>query len=145
MNHDTGGRPGRPRRADLWRMTALAAALAGLAPFAAACSGGTGPATLRPASHGVASSTDNADGAAYTQCMRKDGVPNFPDPNSQGELFNGAYLKETGIDLDSPQVQAAGHTCSHLLPAGVTIPGQQPSRTCSNGVCRAGQPPTKPK
>jgi hypothetical protein len=129
----------------LRRMSVPAAALAGVALLAAACGGGTAPATTRPASHGVTNSTDNADGAAYTRCMRKDGVPNFPDPNSQGRLFNGAYLKEAGVDPDSPQVQAAGSACSHLLPAGVTISGQQPSRTCSNGVCRAGRPPTQPK
>ena len=142
MNHDTGGRPGRLRRAGLPRMSVLAAALAGVALLAAACGGGTAPATASP---GVTNSTDNADAGAYTQCMRAHGVPNFPDPNSQGELFNGAYLKQAGVAPDSPQVQAAGSACSHLLPAGVTTPAQQPLRTCSKGVCRAGQPSTKPK
>jgi hypothetical protein len=140
MNHDTGGRPGRPRR-----MSVLAAALAGVALLAAACGGGTAPVTARPASHGVTNSTGNADGAAYTQCMRKDGVLNFPDPNTQGKLFNGAYLKKSGVDPGSPQVQTADSACSHLLPAGAATPAQQPQRTCSNGVCRAGQPPAKPK
>jgi hypothetical protein len=144
-NHDTGGRPGRLRRAGLPRMSVLAAALAGVALLAAACGGGTAPVTARPASYGVTNSTDNADGVAYTQCMRKDGVPNFPDPNSQGKLFNGTYLKQAGVDPGSPQVQAAGSACSHLLPADVATPGQQPQRTCSNGVCRAGRPPAKPK
>jgi hypothetical protein len=123
----------------------LAAALAGVALLAAACGGGSAPATARPASHGVTNSTNNADVVAYTQCMRAHGVPNFPDPNSQGELFNGAYLKQAGVDPDSPQVQAAGSACSHLLPAGVTTPGQQQTRTCSNGVCRAGSPSAQPK
>lgn len=146
MNDDTDGRPGRLRRAGQRRMSVLAAALTGVALLAAACGGGgTTPATTRPASHGVTSSTDSAEGAAYTRCMRKDGVPSFPDPNSQGKLFNGAYLKAAGVDPGSPQVQAADSACSHLLPAGVTISGQQPSRTCSNGVCKAGRPPTQPK
>jgi hypothetical protein len=145
MNHDTGGRPGRLRRAGLRPMSVLAAALAGVALLAAACGGGTAPATTPPASHGVTNSTDNAQGVAYTQCMRKDGVPNFPDPNSQGNLFNGAYLKQAGVDPDSPQAQAASSACSHLLPAGVTTPAQQQPRTCSNGVCRRGSPPAQPK
>lgn len=140
MNHHAGG---RLRRAGLRQMSVLAAALAGAALLAAACGGGTPTATIR--SHGVTNSTDNADGVAYTQCMRKDGVANFPDPNTQGKLFNGAYLKQAGVDPDSPQVQTAGSACSHLLPAGAAIPAQQPARTCSNGVCRAGSPPAQPK
>lgn len=144
MNHDTGSRPDRPRQAGLRRMSVLAA-LAGVALLAAACSGGTASTTARRASQGVTNSAANADGVAYTQCMRAHGVPNFPDPNSQGQLFNGAYLKQAGVDPDSPQVKAAGSTCSHLLPTGVTTPVQQRPRTCSNGVCRAGRPPTQPK
>jgi hypothetical protein len=141
MNHDAGGRLGRLRRAGLRPMSVLA----GVALLAAACGGGTAPATARPASHGVTNSTDNAQAVAYTQCMRKDGVPNFPDPNSQGKLFNGAYLKQAGVDPDSPRVQAADSACSHLLPAGAATPGRQHPRTCSNGVCRAGSPPAQPK
>jgi hypothetical protein len=141
----SGARPGRVRRAGLPQLRVLAAALAGVALLAAACGGGTGPVTAPPASHDVTNSTDNAQGVAYTRCMRAHGVPKFPDPNSQGELFNGAYLKQAGVVPDSPQVQAAGSACSHLLPAGAAAPGQHAPRTCSNGVCRAGQPPTKPK
>jgi hypothetical protein len=77
----------------------LTAALAGAALLAAACGGGTALGTAPPAPRGVTNSTDNADGVAYTQCMRKDGVPNFPDPNSHGKVFNGAYLKQAGVDL----------------------------------------------
>ena len=144
-NRDTGGRPGRLRRPGLRRISVLAAALAGVALLPAACGGGTAPATAPPESHGVTNSTDNTDGVAYTQCMRAHGVPKFPDPNTQGTLFNGAYLKQAGVDPGSPQVQAAGSACSHLLPAGAATPGQQPQRTCSNGVCQAGRPPAKPK
>jgi hypothetical protein len=145
MNHETGGQPGRLRRAGLRRMSVPTAALAGVALLAAACGGGTARATAQPASHGATNSTDKAQGAAFTRCMRKNGVPNFPDPNGQGKLFNGTYLKQAGVDPDSPRVQAADSACSHLLPAGVTIPAKRPARTCSNGVCRAGQPPAKPK
>jgi hypothetical protein len=141
MNDDARGRSDRLRRAGLRRMTVLAAALAAVALLAAACGGSTASTTSH--SNGVTKTTDNADAVAYTQCMRKNGVANFPDPNTQGKLFNGAYLKGAGVDPSSAQVQAAGSACAHLLPAGVTTPAQHPTQTCSNGVCRAGSPPAK--
>jgi hypothetical protein len=48
-----------------------------------------------------------ADLLRFAQCMRSHGVPNFPDPDSQGD-FNFAG---TGINRDSPAVLAAGRTC----------------------------------
>jgi hypothetical protein len=48
----------------------------------------------------------------FAQCMRSHGVPNFPDPNGQGD-FNFAG---TGINPDlnsnSPQFQASAATCA---------------------------------
>ncbi|MFC0040765.1 hypothetical protein [Actinomadura rayongensis] len=47
----------------------------------------------------------------YAQCIRKNGVPNFPDPQ-------GGQLDPGNIDLDSPQFKAADETCKDLRPAG---------------------------
>ncbi|HEY6275580.1 MAG TPA: hypothetical protein VIX86_04540 [Streptosporangiaceae bacterium] len=52
---------------------------------------------------------------AFAKCMRAHGVPNFPDPDSNGQ-FSG-----NGIDRNSPQVQSAGNACRSLLP------GQNPA------------------
>jgi hypothetical protein len=49
---------------------------------------------------------------AYAQCMRSHGVPNFPDPNGQGEI------QGNGINPASPSFQAADKDCRHILPNG---------------------------
>jgi len=56
----------------------------------------------------------------FANCMRANGVPNFPEPNSQGqELITGG----SGLNPNSPQFQSAMQTCQHLLPAGA-VAGQ---------------------
>jgi hypothetical protein len=55
------------------------------------------------------------NGAKYSACMRKNGVPNFPDPNAQGEIAIGP---SSGVDPGSPKFQSATQTCRKLLPNG---------------------------
>jgi hypothetical protein len=58
----------------------------------------------------------------YAQCMRSHGVPNFPEPNSNGQLF----VQVTGgpannpLNPNSPQFQAASKACRSLQPPGLT-------------------------
>jgi hypothetical protein len=47
----------------------------------------------------------------FTRCMRSHGVPNMPDPSSNG----GIDLR--GIDPNSPQFQSAQRACRSLNPA----------------------------
>jgi hypothetical protein len=51
----------------------------------------------------------------YAGCMRKNGVPDFPDPNAQGEI---SFSSASGIDPGSAQFQKAQQTCQKLLPNG---------------------------
>ena len=61
--------------------------------------------------------------AAFAACMRKNGEPNFPDPNAQGQLSFGSG---SGIDPSSPQFQQAQTACRKLLPNhGTPSPAQQ--------------------
>jgi hypothetical protein len=58
----------------------------------------------------------------YSSCMRKNGVPKFPDP--QRSTAGGMSLTMgpgTGIDPKSPQFQAAEKACKKLLPGGGTV------------------------
>ena len=62
-------------------------------------------------------------GAKFSACMRKHGVTNFPDPNSQGVIQFGSG---NGIDPSSPTFLAARGACQKLLPnGGQPTPQQQ--------------------
>lgn len=48
---------------------------------------------------------------AAARCMRRNGVPHFPDPNAQGE-----FPAQAQIDKASPVFQAAMAKCQMLIP-----------------------------
>jgi hypothetical protein len=108
------GRTGRPRRR---QAGALAAVAAGATLLAAACGG---------------SSTETntfAPGATYTQalafakCMRSNGVPQFPDPDRQGN-FNNTQIE--ALQNNDPQADNAIHQCRSVLPnAGTGLTSEQ--------------------
>ena len=113
------GRRSRPARAGL--LTLAAIGVAGLSLLATAC-GSSGTPVAQVAStpgtttgSGSSTGSKSADPAAFSACMRKHGVPNFPDPNSQGQLViqGGA-----GLNPRSPQFQSAQRACRKLLPNG---------------------------
>jgi hypothetical protein len=86
--------------------------LATVALLAAACSGSDGPGD---ASGGSSSPSNSAPQSvlAYARCMRSHGVPNFPDPDSSGNLPKpDANL----LGVSSSQLEAAQRACQHLLP-----------------------------
>lgn len=92
---------------------------------------GVGPDEIRPAmeqcrhllpngGNPPAGERDNAAMLAFAQCMRENGVPNFPDPPAEG----GNMGVPRDIDPESPEVQAAFETCrEHLGAAGGRVSG----------------------
>ena len=56
-----------------------------------------------------------ANAVKYSACMRKHGVTNFPDPNSQGVI---TIHSGEGIDPGSPAFTSARTACDKLLPNG---------------------------
>jgi hypothetical protein len=118
MSHST--RPVRPRRA--WpptpRTAAVVIAAAILVLGVAACSGSTSPgvASVGPPSAGGSSSsrTSASNGLlAFAQCMRSQGVSNFPDPDGSGALPKESAQQ---LGVSSSQYQTAQTACAHLLP-----------------------------
>jgi hypothetical protein len=110
--------------------SATAAALsatAGLALLAVGCGGSPGShvaqlrsTTTRSSSNSPAASATSArqNGAvAYASCMRSNGVPNWPDPNSSG-VFDKSKLTSQQLGASTSRVQTAQGACSHLLPNG---------------------------
>lgn len=112
-------RPGRLRRAAF----AFAAVTAVTVVLAACGSGGPGVAhlgaTAAPSASPGGSKSQNA--LAFAQCMRKQGITNFPDPGS-----GGGFRITGGLDPMSAQFQAAQNACKSLLPnGGAPNPAQQ--------------------
>jgi hypothetical protein len=88
-------------------------AAAGLAVLAAACGGSSSSHVAQLGSTTTRTQSTYADAAlAFSHCMRSHGVPNFPDPDSQGNFpaFHTGVSKETSM--------AADEGCRHLLPRG---------------------------
>ncbi|HEY3962280.1 MAG TPA: hypothetical protein VGL84_07110 [Gaiellaceae bacterium] len=70
---------------------------------------GGGPPALTPAQRATAVKAM----ASFASCMRKEGAPNFPDPNSDG-TFPASSVKQVGIG--TPRFQTAFKTCEPLEP-----------------------------
>jgi hypothetical protein len=120
-----------PRRA--WPPAArTAAALIAAATLAllAACSSSPSSADAGGATS-AGGATDSPSTVAYSDCMRSHGVPNYPDPGSNGEVPKGSAQQ---FGLSNSQFQAAQSDCQHLLPTGGSF--QQQAQQCFNaGNC----------
>jgi hypothetical protein len=116
----------RPLRA--WpanaRTVAAITATAVLVLVVAACGGGPSSTASGGSPNGGGSTNTqsvNAQLLAFSHCMRSNGVPNFPDPNSSGSWPKPQLEGAT----TNPKYPAAARACGHLLPDGG--PGVAPS------------------
>jgi hypothetical protein len=87
------------------RVNCLWIAIAALGGGSIASCGSTGP---------LSGTVTNAPGGSnsalrFSQCMRANGVPSFPDPDPSG------YARGS-INLQSPAVQSAMNACTRYLP-----------------------------
>jgi hypothetical protein len=97
------------------RALLVAPAVVGLSLVVSACGGSSSPRVS-------AQSAQQNAALAFSRCMRSRGVPNFPDPDAQGNF--PAF--STGV---SKQVSAAAdNACRHLLSRGGTIGTPQERR-----------------
>lgn len=97
-------------------------AVAGAGLGVAACGGSS---TSGKSGSGSAKRTQMV---AFAQCMRTHGVPNFPDPGSNGRggleiqqsqrAGGGASMTVNGVSVSSPAFQSAMHGCRSYLPNG---------------------------
>lgn len=89
------------------------AALIGGCGSSAPAETGTGGANNNPAA--------NADKAVkFAECMRRNGVSQFPDPDASGKLTIDAVANGTSLDTSAPAFTQAMSACKDLEPAGFT-------------------------
>ena len=94
------------------RTAAAVLATAVLALLAAAC-GSSGSSADSHGSPNAAGSTTAASLVRYSACMRSHGVPNYPDPDSSGQL---PKPDARHLGVSSSQLRASQQACQHLLP-----------------------------
>jgi hypothetical protein len=85
------------------RLSVALAAITGAVAIAAC--GSSSKATSTPTSGAF------PQGIKYADCMRFQGVPNFPDPNA-----NGSVNVPSDINPDAPAFQSAQQECASLQP-----------------------------
>jgi len=95
------------------KRTAVIFLTTAMALLTAACSG-SHPSSGRPGhSPPPGTSATSPSAVAYSACMRSHGVPNFPDPGSDGQV---AKADPQALGVSALQLQAAQRTCRHLYP-----------------------------
>jgi hypothetical protein len=113
------------------RSAGLLVALAVLALGVAGCGGSSGGSGSAPAASGGGGS-DSTKPVQYAQCMRKNGVPGFPDPVN-GE-FNLQVTPGGPLDPSSPQWKAAQQACKSLEPPGLQSGSAQSNQQQSQAL-----------
>src|SRR5262245_6169046 len=114
-----GGKPG----ASVASLGATTTAGTGTTPNAGGSSSAGGAAGPGGGGRMVMAAGDVHAMAKFAACMRKNGVPNFPDPNAQGQI---SISSAAGIDPGSAAFQHARQACQKDLPnRGAPTPAQQ--------------------
>jgi hypothetical protein len=123
MNKCSPGRGHGPRRP--WprraRVAAVITVMAAAALLAAACSGSPS-STGSGGSPNAGGSANSRSALAYSQCVRAHGIPNFPDPDSNGQIPKQAILQ---LGVSDSRLRAATGACAQLNPYNSS--GSQPT------------------
>jgi hypothetical protein len=124
--------PARPWR----RIGFLASALLCMVMIAPACSGGsTGPGVAGGGSSSSPTPSAPSDprtaALAYSQCMRDHGVPDFPDPNANGEVNDPQLEESSGV------VSQAEDACEDMAPEGEAADGGQQAAAAESALAYA--------
>lgn len=106
-------------------MIALLSAGCGNAAAGTGSSSGSNSATTAPAQTGTGSgggsnATNRDQGVKFAECMRKNGVKGFPDPDASGNLTIDQIANGSSLDTDSAAFKRAISACKDLEPAGFT-------------------------
>jgi hypothetical protein len=94
------------------------AVLAMVALISAGCS--NTPAKTSTGNNTAGTTTTREKAMKFAQCMRDNGVSEFPDPDPSGELTLDGVLNGTSLDPNTAAWKRAISTCKDLQPPGFT-------------------------
>ncbi len=93
-------------------------ALSATVALISAC-GSSSPDATGSGSNGAGNTAANvAQAVKFAQCMRANGVSDFPDPDASGTLTIDGVVNGSSLDPNSPTFQQAISACKNLEPAG---------------------------
>jgi hypothetical protein len=98
----------------LWPLAALAL----VALIGAGCGGSS-------SSDGNTTAANQEKAVKFAECMRENGISQFPDPDASGNLTIDGVLNGSSIDPNSPTWNAAVDACKDLQPPGFTGGGER--------------------
>ncbi len=101
-------------------------AFALVALISAGCSkapAGTGTGNTGAGNSGTTTSTRD-QAVKFAECMRANGVKNFPDPSASGDFAIDTVANRSGVDTSSAVFTQARIACKDLEPSGFTGKGR---------------------
>jgi hypothetical protein len=108
------------------RRVAAVCATISLGLIMAACGGGPPSGDSGSSSNAgrpTNSQSANSQAVAFSHCMRSNGVPNYPDPNSTNAPAGGIpKVTAQQLGVSPSQFQTAETACEHFLPQGGQTP-----------------------
>jgi hypothetical protein len=105
--------------------TAAALALIALVVLISAC--GSSAPTDSSGSNNTAANTQK--GVKFAECMRSNGISEFPDPGPSGSFTIDGVVNGSSLDPNSPAFKQAINACKDLEPAGFTGSKRSASQT----------------
>ena len=99
------------------RRPLAALGLIAMVALISAC-GSSAPAETGSSPNNSAANAQQA--VRFAECMRNNGVSDFPDPGASGKFTIDAIVNGSSLDLSTPAFKQAMSACKDLEPAGFT-------------------------
>jgi hypothetical protein len=96
------------------------AALAVLALLGAACSNSSADGSSSGGGGINSNTATRTQAVKFAECMRTNGVNEFPDPDASGQLTIDGVANNSSVDPNSAAFKQALSTCKDLEPSGFT-------------------------
>jgi hypothetical protein len=105
---------GARRRRLLLGLVLAALALTAVVTLISACG------SSAPAASGSNAAANAQNAVKFAECMRANGVSEFPDPSASGKLTIDGVVNGSSLDPSAPAFKQAMSACKTLEPAGFT-------------------------